>query len=328
MEENTTPPGALPVTIASSWHSYPKIWALGHACIKELLLDEVIIEEKIDGSQFSWGVFNGELKCRSKGAILNLLAPEKMFLEAVATVTRLKEEGKLTEGVTYRAEYLKVPKHNCLAYSRIPNNHLIGFDINNDHEAYLPWEEKQKMFADLGLETVPILYKGKLEVYEVFREYLERISVLGGQKIEGVVVKNYKRFGLDGKALMGKFVSEEFKETHGADWRERNPTGQDIIAKIINDYKTPARWRKAIQHLKERGEIQDSPQDIGKCLKEISLDTLAECKEEIKEKLFQWAWGNIGRGVTNGFPQWYKEELARLQFNKEETNVVINTIGS
>ena len=33
----------------SSWHSYPKVYALGHSAIKDLLLDSVILEEKIDG---------------------------------------------------------------------------------------------------------------------------------------------------------------------------------------------------------------------------------------------------------------------------------------
>ena len=52
-----------------SWHSYPQIYALGHRYITELLLDPVLVEEKIDGSQFSFGVFEVEgehqLRCRS-----------------------------------------------------------------------------------------------------------------------------------------------------------------------------------------------------------------------------------------------------------------------
>lgn len=43
-----------------SWHSYPSIFAIGHRALAELLLDPVIVEEKVDGSQFSFGLFDHE----------------------------------------------------------------------------------------------------------------------------------------------------------------------------------------------------------------------------------------------------------------------------
>lgn len=75
------------MTITTSWHSYPSIFALGHRYLSELLLDPVLVEEKVDGSQLSFGVFEGEegpfLKMKSKGAELNLLAPDNMFKRGV-----------------------------------------------------------------------------------------------------------------------------------------------------------------------------------------------------------------------------------------------------
>lgn len=69
-----------------SINSYPSVYAIGHSAIKDLFLGPVIIEEKIDGSQFSFGVIDGELQCRSKGKQLILDAPEKMFEKAVGIV--------------------------------------------------------------------------------------------------------------------------------------------------------------------------------------------------------------------------------------------------
>jgi hypothetical protein len=88
------------------------VWALGHRQISELFLDEVQIEEKVDGSQFSFGIFNGELKARSKGAELIIDAPEQMFSKAIVTVKELAPI--LHDGWTYRGEYLQKPKHNAL----------------------------------------------------------------------------------------------------------------------------------------------------------------------------------------------------------------------
>lgn len=300
--------------ITTSWHTYPKLYALGQRIIADIFQDEVIVEEKIDGSQFSFGIFDGEVRCRSKGAILNLLAPEKMFILAVETVKKLAESGLLTDGVTYRAEYLAKPKHNTLAYDRAPANYLIGFDVNYAHEHYLSYQEKVDVFARLGLETVPLLHSGMIDNLQVFRELLSTQSILGGQKVEGVVVKNYSKFGPDGKAMMGKFVSEEFKEVHKGDFKERNPGQNDIITQLINVYKTPARWRKSIQHLKEAGKLEGSPKDIGLLMKEVKIDVAAECKDEIKDKLYQWAWEQIGRGIISGLPEWYKEELLKQSF--------------
>lgn len=39
----------------TSWHSYPKVWALGHRETKDIFVSDVIIEEKVDGSQFNFG---------------------------------------------------------------------------------------------------------------------------------------------------------------------------------------------------------------------------------------------------------------------------------
>jgi len=300
--------------LQSSWHSYPSIFNLGHRAIVDLLKDPVLVEEKIDGSQFSFGRFDGELKCKSKGATLNLEAPEKMFLKAVEVVKELP----LHDGWTYRAEYLAKPKHNVLAYDRVPKNFLIIFDINDVQESYLNYRFKDQEANRLGLETVPLLHNQKIESPDEFRALLETVSILGGQKIEGMVIKNYSRFGQDKKVLMGKFVSEKYKEIHSAEWKKSNPTGKDIIGLLSESYRTPARWQKAVQHLREAGKLENSPRDIGLLIREVWPDVEKECKEEIKEKLYAWASGHIRRGVIRGLPEWYKEQLMEKQFEEEK----------
>jgi len=96
--------------IMSSWHSYPKIYALGHREVKDIFSSEVIIQEKIDGSQISFGIFDGELKIKSKSKELVLDAPDKMFIKAVNIINDIKD--RLHDGWTYRGEYLVKPKQN------------------------------------------------------------------------------------------------------------------------------------------------------------------------------------------------------------------------
>lgn len=298
-----------------SWHSYPKVYAIGHRAIADLFKERVVITEKIDGSQFSFGIFDGEFRARSKGAILNVIAPEKMFELGVEIAQGLP----LKEGLTYRGEYLKKPKHNTLAYERVPVNNIILFDINDGHESYLPYDQVSEEAERIGLEIVPRVFDGSVADATQFRRYLDAVSVLGGQKVEGVVAKNYHRFGPDGKVLMGKFVSEAFKEVHNKEWKERNPLQNDIIQKLIADYRTPARWAKSVQHLKESGQLEQSPRDIGLLMKETGKDILEECRADIADKLMKWAWPKVQRGVTSGLPEWYKEELLKLQFEEDRS---------
>jgi hypothetical protein len=304
----------------TSWHSYPKLYAIGHRALAELLLDDVVVEEKLDGSQFSFGAFEDAdgplLKIRSKGVQMQIDAPEKMFNKAVETVKEIAP--RLQHGWTYRCEYLAKPKHNTLAYDRTPKGYLAIFDINTAEETYLSYGEKAAEAARLGLDVVPLVYRGRIESPEQFMAMLDRTSMLGGAKIEGVVVKNYNRFGPDKKALMGKFVSEAFKEIHQGEWREANPTKTDVVQALVQSMRTPARWAKAVQHLKERGQLTDSPRDIGALIKEVQADIEAEATDEIKQRLFDWAIGQIRRGVIGGLPEWYKEELMKKQFEQPE----------
>ena len=139
-------------------------------------------------------------------------------------------------------------------------------------------------------------------------ELLNTESCLGGHKIEGVVVKNYKCTA-DGKYMVGKFVSEAFKERHEKEWGERNPGRQDIIEDIIQSLKTEPRRLKAVQHLAEKGELQNVPQDIGKLFKEMQNDIDGEESDYIKERLYRHFKQQIQRGVCSGLAEWYKERL-------------------
>lgn len=301
--------------ISNSWHSYPKVYNLGHALLSSLLGEQnVLVQEKVDGSQFSFGRFGSELRVRSRGTVMEVEEPEKMFAKAVKWVKENAE--RLSDGATYRGEYLMAPKHNTLAYDRHPVNHIILFDVTVGEECYLPPFELASEAIRLGLEVVPQLYygPGKDLTHEMIKEFMDRVSCLGGQKLEGIVIKNYFEFGPDKKVLMGKHVSEHFKETHKTDWKGRNPGKGDIIASLGETLRTTARWDKAIQHLKERGALQNAPQDIPNLLKEVKADVLAECGDLIREELFNYGWPHIQRIITRGLPEWYKEQLAASQF--------------
>lgn len=304
-------------------HSYPSIYNIGHRATASLFTGPVYVQEKVDGSQFSFGLDDdGTVITKSKGAIIYLETADKLFKGAVEYVHSIKDH--LTPGYTYRGEVLCRPRHNTLAYDRVPRHNVVIFDVNTGEETYMPYEQVLVEAERLDLEVVPLMFTGMVESAEQLKKFLDRDSFLGGQKIEGMVVKpvGYALFGIDKKALMGKYVSELFKEVHGGEWRKNNPTQNEIVEKVALIYKTPARWHKSVQHLREAGQIEDSPRDIGKLMKEVNMDVLKECEAEIKEELFKQAWPKIARIITAGLPEWYKKELLERQFNGEPVGSV------
>lgn len=304
-------------------HSYGKIYSMGHRESRDMFNHQVTVEEKVDGSQFSFGVFGGELKCRSKGCEIILDAPDKLFSKAVATVRELAP--LLHDGWTYRGEYLSSPKHNTLAYDRTPKSHIVIFDIDRGENDYMGEEERAAEAERIGLEVVPVFFVGDLKSPEEVLSLLDRVSFLGGQKIEGMVFKSRVLFGADKKPLMAKHVSDRFKEMHNANWKPDKAAGKDIIQRLIETYRVPARFEKAVQHLRDDGKLEDNPRDIGPLIKELQSDFRAECLTDVADKLVQWAMPDLIRGITHGLPEWYKERLLASQFQGADGNTSDST---
>lgn len=298
-------------------NAFPKIFALGTDYIQDIFLDEVEITEKIDGSQFGFGVFKGELYVRSKGS--NLFPKEnttKMFTEGVDYIISIQD--RLPEGIMFYAEYLKNPKHNILTYDRIPKNHIILFGACKKQTFY-KYSTLKKYAEKFEIDVVPRIPVKSVNNIEEFEEILKRKSCLGDVDIEGVVVKNYHRpFLLGGQPIplmAGKYVSEKFKETHREKWG-KSFTAKGRWEEFKESFCTEARWQKAVQHLKEEGRLVNSPKDIGNLIVEVQKDIGQEEKENIKKFLWKEFGKEVLRGATRGMPEWYKKEILKSSFNR------------
>lgn len=293
--------------------AFPKIFALGTKPVANILDNEVEITEKVDGSQFIFGNINNVLYVRSKGAEMSVHSPEKMFTEAVEYVHKLFENGRVPDGYSFYAEYLKKPKHNVLTYDRIPKNHLALFGVCEVASRTFvdKYELIQKYAELLDIDTVPLIYSGKITAEEVLK-LLDRKSYLGGADIEGVVIKSYNEILIGGQLLpvtSAKYVSEAFKEVHRKNWNSEH-TGAGKWQTFKDGYRTEARWQKAVQHLKENGQLKVEPADIGLLIKEVKKDIVEEEKENIKDFLWKEFGDDLLRKAVAGLPEWYKEQLA------------------
>jgi hypothetical protein len=293
--------------------AFPKIFALGTDYVSKIADNEVEITEKIDGSQFSFGKIDGNLMKRSKGCMIFDGENNKMFNLATDYVDSISD--KIPDNTIFYCEYLQKPKHNSLTYERIPKNNLILYGVCDQTDKFISSYEELVKFAELiDIEVVPLLYKGNIELknIEFFDQLLDKESTLGKAKIEGFVVKNYEQaFLLGGQPIplmSAKYVSENFKEVHRNTWGVENES-KSKWALFCEGYKTEARWLKSVQHLKEKGLLENSPKDIGNLINEVKSDIEIEEREIIKEFLWKEYSDELLRKASNGLPEWYKRYL-------------------
>ena len=307
--------------------SYPKIVSILDEKIRDIFGKEVIITEKIDGSQFGWGSVNEQLYYRSKNVVLSDQEnPEGLFGEAIGTISKFDKPEKLDvfrwkrDFVLY-AEYLKKPKHNILSYDRIPLNHLVLFGgMRNSIQGnkYLNRSTLEAFAKLLKVDIVPILYQGILKNIEMLDKLLETESYLGGSKIEGLVIecRDYVPERMPWMPFaLAKYVSEKFKEKHQTNLKSEK---KDLDKILELCYKSIARYEKGVQHLRENGMLENSVTDIGAIIKEVRKDFIEEEGAEVKQMIAEFYINKhmkrLLKTITCEIPDWYKNKL------KEEIN--------
>lgn len=310
--------------------SYNKILTLGSAYTENALIGEVIIQEKVDGSQFRiCKNEEGEMRYGTKGTIIGHPDENKMFKEASEYILSIEDRiMKYPNNTFFYMEYLQKSHHNVLKYERIPKNHLVLFDVIKESKYITNREELQSIANDLDIDLIPELFRGTLKDkavgggYSNPLDHLKRIiettqSYLGNELIEGVVIKNYEQtILLYGRVfpLFTKYVRTSYKERHEVEWKTKHP--KESLTDYIQGFRNENRWIKTILHLKEKGLITQSPKDIGMLIKEVQNDILEEETENIKNYLFKTFKEDILRNSIRGLPEFYKEEL--LKNLKEE----------
>ncbi len=300
---------------------YQKIIASYKPEVQDIWKGNIIVEEKIDGSQFRIEIDDqGNIQCGSRTQELGLL--DSMFKKGVDEMVEVFNNYRAPKGtITYiYGEYLSKPKQNTIAYARVPKHNVIIFDVKENNK-FLLYQQK-KTFADrFDLECVPILWSGDGREFtsEVQDEILKKESILGHQSgfkhIEGIVVKAYDRYynfneypqykDNDFPWLSCKIVNDEFKEKN----KEENPNRGQKLQTLKDAYRTEARVIKAIQHCKEQGLIKGEMSDLQYIIPEMSKDIVEENKEDIKNALWRMFGKEIVGYAVKIAPQVYKTIL-------------------
>ncbi len=301
---------------------YTRVLTVGSLGTERLLCGEVIVQEKVDGSQLSVGIgAEGVVGCRSHHKQID--SSDNMFDDAVNYVNAISPiiqeiwEQYQHGVITWYCEYLRTPRHNTLAYEHTPTNHLVLFDMRVDGQ-WMPRNVLEEQATRLGIDVIPELYRGVVSSIDDLKPLLEKKSYLGGTTVEGLVIKNYAEliaFGGGTYPLFCKLVNTGFKERNKTNWALQS--NKNKLETYFDSFCTEARWAKAVQHLREKGALLYTSQDIGPLLREINTDIEEEEAENIKQELYQMFIKDIKQRATRGFPDWYKKQLIDNEARKQ-----------
>lgn len=326
--------------------SYPKVHNIGHPALNLLVQNPdtvVTVEEKLDGSQISFGVnpVSGEVVIRSKNSHIDPAAPPKLFALAVEGILAAARANRLRTGYVYRGEAICSKRHNSLMYDRFPENGVVLYDIEAYDDMTQSWRlltaERATIAAEAGFEMTPVHLVATLR--EVFGEdmnaalqrLLEIPAMLGGKFSEGVVLKAHDLFGIDGKFLVAKYVRTEFRELNDETWKT-GPRGEGMgwerpfAAAVMTRVNRAARWEKGLSALRESGSLEGSPRDIPTLMKYVSQDGEEELTP-ILQDMAKKAWKSVSKGLTAGLAEWYKERLAAEQSSTYQAAVGLPVSG-
>jgi len=296
---------------------YPKIWNLGSPEITNLFKGPVEITEKLDGSQLRFGKdLGGNLRVGSK-RIDDIHLQEKIDPSFVPAVEYIKLiEKRIKNGEFFIGEWFAKPKQNCLSYSKTPSNGIALFGWINESGRCSDWAHLREVAAMLGVDVVPRIFQGEINSPSELEDFLKRDSYLGGEKIEGLVIKNYAQESNSqySRECYGKLVSQRFRERN----KMANPKGKDQMEAFFQTFHTEARFEKAFQHLRDEGKITYELKDLGPLFIEVQQDILDEETKLIKDTLFNLLKKRLLKSSTVGLPDWYKKKLLEKQFKGEK----------
>jgi len=311
--------------MADSIPRYSKILNLGAPYTQNALVGDVIIQEKIDGSQLRWGFDKeGEFHVGSKGREIYSDNQEGVFALAFKHLHKLQVESENRKNTWFYGEYLQKPKHNCLKYDKVPLNNIVLFDCRF-HDEWMDRDSLGRMAACWDIDLIPEVFTGNVldecaDSDKTPSEWLRELahatnSYLGGVTAEGLVIKNYNQLielGGEIRNLHTKFVRAEFREKN----MKANPSRKEGIDDVILSLRSENRWEKAIQHLRDDGKLKDDVTDIGNIIKEVHRDLLEEEGEALKERIWEKYRKYVMSTVVRGFPDYYKDKLMEAQNGK------------
>jgi len=228
---------------------YPKIKRLGDSENKGIFDvldgDIIYVTEKVDGANARFILEKSEIVFGSRN-VNDLEEDNKQFGKYIRYIKEKVNPEDLDQDLIYVGEFM-TPHTLQYDWDNIPT--FIGFDVLNKNTG-LPLSPgyAKKKFEELGLEFVPILFKGTpREFLDKGKESFMSESKYRDGKPEGIVIKNPNRLNQYDRPMYAKVVNEDFHEKKKT-FQPKKTKKQDTY-RLVDEYVTEARIRKILNKM-------------------------------------------------------------------------------
>lgn len=263
--------------------------------------DEIIIQEKVDGSNSHLIVTEDGFTAYGMNYELN----EYNHLQGFYYWCKdhYKSITPKYYGLKIYGEWLT--PHHCDYHDEYYCNFYV-FDIMDGNQ-YLKQDEVEAFCKDCGFSYVPVLYKGEFVSWEWVKQFIGQSKMATGTG-EGIVVKNMSKLNKANKLFYLKLVDTEYQETNPSREIIKTITTEllhkaDKTSILACSIVTEARIRKQILKLVDAGLFPSNWEklDTSKIMKQIKSAVIKDCHKEQSDVIKQ---------VGGHFPQYAESIIA------------------
>ena len=229
------------------FRKYQHIERFGTDEVQGIELGTVFIFPKIDGTNASVWLNNGELKAGSRNRALSLESDNAGFYAAMLDDQRIHDY--LVKHPEHRLYGEWLVPHSLKTYRQDAWRKFYIFDVcldRDDTVEYIPYDIYKPMLEEFNLDYIPPIATVKNGTYEAFLKALDKNTFLieDGKGVgEGIVIKNYDFYNKYRRQTWAKIVTNEFKEKNAKAFgvpMSTIQTGKMVEEEIIDQFCTDA----------------------------------------------------------------------------------------
>lgn len=252
--------------------------------------DYIVVQEKIDGANFSFGYdeTTDGIKSCSRNRELGLGNNLRGAYEWSQQLDKTKVKKVLGNNLIIFSEWL-IP--HSVPYPQNRYKNVYCYDVYDDlNKIYLPQSEVKRIVQELDLIYIPIFYEGEFTSWEELKQFIGQTK-LDGEYGEGIVVKNMTRLNDPNNRLpfYTKLVCEKFIETKGHDGVKVIDTDKLAekakLQKLVESIVTEARVIKLLHKMVDENIIPEDwdEKHMGIIAKNMGKNVYYDCVKEEEE---------------------------------------------
>lgn len=260
---------------------YQHLERFGRSAVRGIEVGECFVFSKVDGTNASVWLENGEIKAGSRNRELSHDKDNAGFYKQIVDDINIKSYlNKYPEHRLY-GEFL-VP-HSLKTYEDDAWRKFYVFDICVGGEGdleYIPYKEYQPILEKFDIDYIPCIATIQDGDFHTFKEYLDTNTYLIQSNKgtgEGLVIKNYNFKNRFGRTVWAKIVCDEFKVKHTETFGESDSEPKKMVEELIVDkFCTDAFIEKEYSKIVHENDGEFEGRDIPRLLNTVWHEFIVE----------------------------------------------------